>query len=72
MERVIAKSNEAQWHKTEGGSHLHNIEFIEKLGSYGEGPEVQNVLDGNFQFPDSTSIDTRDFIMHVRFQLRME
>ena len=62
MERVIAKSNEAQWHKTEGGSQLHNIEFTEKLGSYGEGPEVQKILNGNFQFPNSTSVDTRNFL----------
>ena len=59
---MIVKSNEAQWHITEGGSQLHNNGFIKKLGTFGECPEIKNVLEGTFEFPINTSVDTRYFI----------
>ena len=40
MEEVISKSNEAKYHATEGGSQLHQKEFTERLGTYGEGPNI--------------------------------
>ncbi len=30
MEHVIAKSNEAKWHQTEGGDQFYSTPFIEK------------------------------------------
>ena len=41
MEKVIAISNEKQWHLIEGGSQLHTPPFIEKLGTYGEGKDIK-------------------------------
>ena len=61
MEKIIATENEKKWHQTEGGSQLLHKDFLEKLGHYGEGPEVSKVLDGTFVPPPSASRDTIDF-----------
>ena len=44
MEDIIAKSNEAKYHATEGESQLHQKDFIDKLGTYGDGPNINEVL----------------------------
>ena len=62
MEKVIAASNEKQWHIAEGGSQLHDTQFVNKLGTYGDGTENRKVMDGNFVFPPDTSVDTKYFI----------
>lgn len=62
MENVIAPCNEGKWHYTEGGSQFHDSEFTSKLGRCGDGPEINTVLKGYFEFPPSTSDATRDFI----------
>ena len=63
IEKVISESNEKKGHQTEGGSQLLNKEFIEKLGHYGEGPEVHKVKDGTFSIPEHTTTETKDFLM---------
>ena len=50
IEKAIAVSNEKNWHTTEGGSQLHDQEFVDKLGAYGKGPEIDHILDGSFNF----------------------
>ena len=62
MEEVISPCNESKWHQTEGGSQLHQDKFTSKLGRCGDGPEIDRVLQGNFEFPNDTSDATRDFI----------
>ena len=62
VERVIATSNEKQWHVTEGGSQLHTPPFIAKLGTYGEGEDINKVMDGSFNFPPDTTTDTKYFL----------
>ena len=66
MEKVIATSNELKWHQTEGGSQLHSDSFISKLGSFGNGPDVNKVLDGTFNSPPGTSVATKDFLNACR------
>lgn len=39
---------------------------MDKLGKYGEGPEVDEVLNGSFEFPPNTSQATKDFIQHCK------
>ena len=41
METVIATSNEAKYYAIEGGSQLHQKEFIDKLGTYGDGSNLK-------------------------------
>ena len=67
MENVIAKSNEAKYHATEGGSQLHQKDFTDRLGTHGEGPNINEVLDGTFIYPSSCSQDTEDFLDNYQY-----
>ena len=42
-----------------GGSQLYGREFVNKFGTYGEEPKINQILDGSFQFPASCSVDTK-------------
>lgn len=66
VERLIIQENERKYHQTEGGTELLNQEFLDKLGQYGEGPEVDNVLNGTFEYPDNTSPATKEFLQHCK------
>ena len=61
MKKVIVTSNEKQQHVTEGGNQLNISSFVAKLGIYGEGNDINTVLNGSFNFPQDTSVDTKDF-----------
>ena len=62
MEEVIAISNEHKWHQTEGGSELLYKEMIELLGHYGEGPDIDKVLNGTFIPSMTASLATKVFL----------
>ena len=62
IEEILCQVNEAKYHQTEGGSQLLQQDFIDLLGQHGEGPEVSQVLEGNFIFPTGTSEATKDFL----------
>lgn len=66
VERLIIQENEQKYHQTEGSTDLLSQDFFEKLGQYGEGPEVDDVLNGSFEFPPNTSQATIDFIQHCK------
>ena len=50
MESLILQENEKKYHQTEGGTQLHQPEFIKRLGRYANGPEVDQILLGTFEF----------------------
>ena len=52
MERYIMKENEEKFHQTEGWSPLLEGQIAKDLGLYGEGPRVQDVLDGTYNVPE--------------------
>ena len=64
MEKVIATSNESKWHQTETNnkSDLLKPQLIKKLGLYGEGVDVKDVLAGTFVCPNDTSDATKEFL----------
>lgn len=62
VEQVIANVNEKKYHQTENGSQLLNAEFRKDIGNYGEGPEVDNILKGQYKTPENTSQATKDFL----------
>ena len=62
IEKEICNVNEAKYHQTEGGSQLLQQDFIAKLGLHGEGCEANDVLQGTFNFPPSTTQATREFL----------
>ena len=62
IEEAICDVNKKKYHQTEGGSQLLDQEFIEMLGLHGEGPAVEDVLNGTFEYPPNTSQATREFL----------
>ena len=66
IEKALCTVNEAKYHQTEGGSQLLQKEFMDLLGTHGEGPEVNNVLEGTFSYPLNTSEATKDFLQACR------
>ena len=60
IEEVIAPAHEEKQHQTEGRSQLHDENFISKLGTYGDGPEINKVLTGQFKYPQNTSKATKE------------
>ena len=62
MEKLILCENEKKYHQTERGTQLHHPEFVKKLGRYANGPEVDRVLLGNFDYPTITKEATKDFL----------
>ena len=65
---MIAKSNEAKYHATEGSSQLHQKEFTDRLGTYGDGPQIKEVLNGTFTYPSTCSQDTKDFLDNCLYE----
>lgn len=64
VELLIIQENERKYHQTEAGTDLLSQDFLDKLGQYGECPEVDDVLNGMFEFPLNTSQATKDFIQN--------
>jgi len=67
IEKLFVDENVRKYHVTEGGSQLHNPEFISAFGNHGEGPATQQVLDGTYIPPPSASQDTRDFLSACQY-----
>lgn len=49
VERLIIQENEWKYHQTDGSTDLLSQDFLDKLGQYEEGPEVDDVLNGTFE-----------------------
>ena len=63
VEAKIVEENERKYHQTEtGGCQLTDEVFIRQLGTHGEGPAVQSVLDGTYVPPPEASAETIDFL----------
>ena len=52
MEKYIMEENEEKFHQTEGWSPLLQGQLAKDIGLFGEGPKVQDILDGNYRVPD--------------------
>ena len=66
IEQVIANYNEYKYHASEGSSQLHHPALTSKLGTYGEGPEIDQVLKGTFQFPPNCNTYTKDCLENCK------
>ena len=68
VEEKIAQNNEAKYHQTEsGGCQLTDPVFINDLGMHGEGPRIQEVLDGTYEIPDISTQETKDFLEACKY-----
>ena len=63
VEEMTAQNNKKKYHQTEsGGCQLTDCIFVAHLGLHGDGPRVQDVLDGTYIVPDISTQHTRDFL----------
>ena len=63
IDKICATENQRKYHLPESGtSQFLNDTFIKDLGHHGEGPEIQNVLDGTYLLPTNTNNATQDFL----------
>ena len=66
LEKHILENCERIEHQTENGSQLLQKDFLNDLGKYGEGPKVNDVLNGTYCFPPTTSEATKDFLTNCK------
>ena len=71
MNAALIANNDKLCHQTEGVSELLDQENIKLSGNYGEGPAIDSILDGTFQFLAGLSDSTIDFLRHVRMVLTL-
>ena len=63
VEEQIIEENERKYHQTEsGGCQLTDEVFVRQLGTHGNGPAVQSVLDGTYVPPPEASEETIEFL----------
>jgi len=55
MERLIIQENESKYHQTESRCPLLQGQLLRDIGLLGDGPEVENILNGTYEYPDDTS-----------------
>lgn len=67
VENAIIKSNERKYHQTEGSSQLIPDAIVQDLGSFGDGPRVEQVLNGTYIPPPGTSEATKDFLQACQY-----
>jgi len=61
VESAVMRENERKYHQTEGGSQLLDSVFQKDFGSFGEGPAIDEVLQGTYTIPPHATQATKDF-----------
>ena len=54
--------NKGKYHQTERSSELLTEKFINLFGHHGEEEQIETVLDGTFDLPESNSEATKEFL----------
>ena len=62
VEAAIIKSNERKYHQTEGGSQLLEPFFTQDIGTCGDGPKVNEILNGTYLPPPASTDATIAFL----------
>ncbi len=65
MEDRIMPENEAKFHQTQHTPLLHD-DIINDIGLMGDGPKVDQVLDGTYEPPDSCSWATKRWLQQMK------
>ena len=55
VESAVMRENERKYHQTEGGSELLDGVFQNDFGSFGEGPAIDEVLQGTYSIYNPSS-----------------
>jgi len=62
VESAVMRENERKYHQTEGGSQLLDSIFQKDFGSFGEGPAMDEVLQGTYAIPPHATQATKYFL----------
>ena len=62
VETAIIQSNEHKYHQTEGGLQLLEPFLTQNIGTFGDGPKVNEILDGSYTPPPSLTDATIAFL----------
>ena len=71
IKNIIVKGDEKLGHQTEGGIQLLSQKFTRRLGNCGERPGTKAVLEGTFNYPDSTTEATKDFLAACKHNIKI-
>ena len=61
MERAIIEENKKKFHQVENVCPFLKSPLKEHFGKYGNGPRVNQVLDGTYEIPEGTDKYTQSF-----------
>ena len=62
VESAIIQSNERKYHQTEGGPQLIEPFLTRDIGTFGDGPKVDDILDGTYSPPPASTDATVAFL----------
>ena len=62
IEQALLMENLRKYHQIEGFSQLLLGPLLDDIGLLGEGPQVDNILDGSYIVPDGTTTGTRLYL----------
>ena len=65
MEAHIIAENEKKYHQTEERCPLLQGQLLEDIGLLGDGPKVQDILNGTYQFPPGTTDITKKWLKNL-------
>ena len=66
IETAIIEENEKKYHQTEGTSQITSPILLPLLGKHGEGPAIDQILNGTFNPPPGISQSTIDFLQECK------
>ena len=70
METLIIAENEKKYHQTEKSCPLLQGQLLEDIGLLGDGPEVDNILNGKYKIPEGTSEAVKLWIKNLHIPNR--
>ena len=68
MEREIINENRRKFHQTELSCPFLVPPLVQHFGAYGNGPKVNEVLEGTYVIPEGIDSYTRDFLKACRME----
>ena len=62
MDEAFRAENRRKYHQTEDTCPFLQEPLASHFGSFGEGPETNNLLQGEYSFPQNISQETKEFL----------
>ena len=65
LEKAIMKENESKYHQIDNSCPLTKGQLLRDIGWYGEGPKVDDILNGTYVPPVGTDAETKEFLDEI-------